>query len=100
MASEKQLMYVELDGERLRPRDTIFVVFNPAGVPVGTVPGANVAKDSRVIAEGYLVARAARAYWLSENVALEKLNEGYCIRHMTFVRFCTELAAKMQPEES
>lgn len=91
VASNKPVsVFIEIDGLQVRPRDTMWVVFNQKQVPVSAFPNdVNIKTD---------VARAARSYWMGSTEAILALNAGYSIRLVTLKEFISTVAAQMRPE--
>lgn len=64
-----RIVFVEVHGERVRPREAFWIVRNPAGHTVGFFPSDSHMQDD--------VATAARNHWKDQSVALRALNSGY-----------------------
>lgn len=90
IANGRKLLTIQLNGEEVRPVDTHFVIFNPADVPIGAVQSNHALRDS--------IAKAARTFWKNEDVALNKLNDGYHIEQMRSTDFYVTHAANLSPE--
>lgn len=73
------LATITIDGEEMRPKDAVFVIYNPQGEMESFMPSDISMKDS--------IASAARSYWNNETLAMEKLNEGYRVKLMSFTNF-------------
>lgn len=75
---------IVVDGIEMRPRDAMFVFYNPEGVPAAHMPSDSTKLDH--------LTRAARSHWYSTDAALLALNEGWRVEIMSTVRFLKEIA--------
>lgn len=75
----RALATITLDGEEMRPKDAVFVFYNPQGEMESFMPSDATMKDN--------IAAAARSYWNGETLAMEKLNDGYRVKLMKFTAF-------------
>lgn len=79
--------YVEVNGEKVRPKDAYWVVLNPANKPVDFFTSDVNIRDN--------VASAARQHWMGDTAALLALNSGYHLFLVTKAEFVREVAPKM-----
>lgn len=88
--TKKTFTRIEVDGEQVRPREAMWIVYNPKGIPVSAFPSDAATQDN--------IPRAARAYWVGDTNAIIALNRGYSIRLTTMKKFISTIAAQMKPE--
>lgn len=75
----RALATITVDGEEVRPKDAVFIIYNPQGEMA-----AFMQSDARMMDS---IAAAARSHWVGETTAMEKLNEGWRVGMMTFANF-------------
>jgi len=85
--SGPRLAHIEVDGQQVRPRDAMWVVYDPDKNPVDMFPSDTVTRDN--------VARAARAYWMGDTEAILALNQGYHLELMTKAAFVTNVSHRL-----
>lgn len=85
----RRLRTIHVDGVEMRPKDAMWVFYNPKGVPYSATSSDLATLDS--------VAAAARKHWFGGSEAIEKLNAGYRVKLMPATAFYKDVAAKMDP---
>lgn len=91
-SAAQRTVFLELDGEQVRPRDAQWIVYNPAGVPVHFF-----ASDITI---GDDVSSAARTHWMGSTPALWALNAGYRLELMSQKRFISEIARNLRDDDT
>lgn len=87
----KKVATIFVNGEEVRPRDTVFVVWNPDGVPVGSVAGSVNFMDK--------LDAGARAYWAGPTGAILALIAGYKITLHTARDYAANIASRVVYED-
>lgn len=75
MAGSGQYIEIVVNGETLRLREIVFVIFNPEGKAVDFLVSTPAIRDN--------IARAARTYFVGDTAAIEQLNDGWHIECMS-----------------
>lgn len=88
----QRTVFLELDGEQVRPKDAMWIVRNPAGVPVHFFTSDITIGDD--------VSSAARVHWMGSTPALWALNAGYRLELISPKRFIKEVAKDLREDDT
>lgn len=87
-AAGKRTLFIKVDGEEIRPKDAMWIVYDPQDVPVDFFTSDIATLDD--------VSRAARVYWMGDTPALKALNLGFHLELVSPKRFMKEIARNMR----
>lgn len=87
-----RVIFIELDGEEVRPKDAMWIVYNPKGVPVNFFTSDVATLDD--------VSRAARVFWVGGTDAIKALNLGYSLELVSPNRFIKEIAKNLREDDT
>jgi hypothetical protein len=85
-----KMKYIELEGQKVRPVSTFWVVYDPKGQPRDFFPSSTNIMDN--------LPRAARTYWLNTDEVILKLHEGWRLNLVTSETF-KRIAPRVVPLE-